>query len=146
MYELLTVRWGMASNLATAFIDYYGGHIYDIHEALKRLKKRKGEFKLFDTTLSNNVRRCLNWKGGGLADQKRMRNVLSQLVKTGFYQLELSDPVAEIISKHNVGGVVQSFGQIIGMSPALQNSPKFKNGIIPAKQSMRLVIAEELCS
>ena len=30
MYELLVTKWGVGNNLAVAFIDYYGGHVYGI--------------------------------------------------------------------------------------------------------------------
>ena len=37
MYDLLTTKWGVDPNLAVALIDVYGGHIYNMKEALSRL-------------------------------------------------------------------------------------------------------------
>ena len=147
MYELLTGKWKMEPNIAMAFIDYYGGHVYDVYDALCRLCESGETFKLYDTDLSSDVRSCLEWKGSGPKDPEHMRQALTQLVHTGFYVLKSrNDPIAKIISKHNVGGMVKESGKIIGLSPDLPGGANFKYGIIPAKQSMRLVIAEELLS
>ena len=63
MYELLTVKWGIEPNVAIALINMYGGHIYDMKEALSRLYLQKETFRqLFDSNLSNNVKKCLDWK------------------------------------------------------------------------------------
>jgi hypothetical protein len=45
---------------------------------------------------------------------------------------------------NNVGGVVKSFAKVIGLRQEVWQETKFKNGIVPTKQSMRLVIAEML--
>ena len=37
MYELLTTKWDVGDNLATALIDHYGGHIYDVILKLNEL-------------------------------------------------------------------------------------------------------------
>lgn len=142
MYELLTKSWNVAPNLAIALIEYYGGHIYDIYHALRRLHLRKDEFALFDSVSFNNVRRCLRWRGEGTKDQQRMKYVLTQLCKTGICDIDgFDDPVADVISKNHVGGVIQKIGHVIGLSPTLNYS---KFALIPATQSMRLIIADEL--
>ena len=75
----------------------------------------------------------------------KMRDTLRQLAITGFVPLKsIEDPVAEVISAKNVGGVVQKSAEVIGLRPEVWQETKFKNGIVPATQSMRLVIAEML--
>ena len=63
MYDLLTVKWGIEPNVAIALISIYGGHIYDMKEALFRLCEQKERFRQFlDSNRSNNVLKCLKWK------------------------------------------------------------------------------------
>ena len=145
MYELLTEKWGVESNLAVALIDHYGGHIYDVYLALTRLFYDKEGFKLMDSNLSDEVDLCLKWKGESEGDRDRMRDALRQLATTGFYPIEeRTDPVARVISENNVGGVVKLSSKIIGLRPDVWKSTKLKNGIVPSKQAMRLAIAEVL--
>ena len=147
MYELLTYKWKMEPNLALAFIDYYGGNIFDVYKAIYRLSRDEERFCLYNTGYFNDVRSCLEWKGSDPMDRWNMRQALTQLVHTGFYVLKSrNDPIAKVISKHNVGGVVKESGKIIGLSPDLSGVSDFETGIIPTKQSMRLVIAKVLSS
>ena len=145
MYELLTAKWGVEPNVAIALINIYGGHIYNMKQALSRLYLQKEEFNyFFNSNLSNNVKKCLKWKFEKQEDTVRMRDTLRQLAITGFVPLDDNDPVAEVISAKNVGGVVQISGQVIGLRPEVWQETKFENGIVPATQSMRLVIAKML--
>ena len=146
MFQLLTTKWDIEPNVAVALINVYGGHIYDMKEALSRLNVEKETFRqLFDSTLSDNVLECLDWKFDKDEDNVRMREVLRQLAVTGFVPLKkINDPVAKVISENNVGGVVKSYGTVIGLNSKVWQRTKFKNGIVPSKQSMRLAIAEML--
>lgn len=146
MYELLTVNWGFESNIALALINVYGGHIYDIKEALSRLYLQKETFHQFlRSNSSQNVIQCLEYKFEKEEDNVRMRDTLLQLAVTGFMPLKnINDPVAEVISINNVGGVVTSDGIAIGLRPDVWKQTKFEFGIVPTKQSMRLVIAKML--
>jgi hypothetical protein len=146
MYDLLTVKWGIEPNVAVALINIYGGHIYDMKEALSRLYLEKDSFyPFFDSNLGDDVIECLKWKGEKVEDNLRMRDTLRQLSVTGFVPLQdIDDSVAKVISMNNVGGVVKSFAKVIGLRQEVWQETKFKNGIVPTKQSMRLVIAEML--
>ena len=146
MYELLTTKWGIESEVALALINIYGGHIYDMQNALSRLDLDKEKFRcFFDSNLSDNVLRCLKWKFEDDADKKRMRDTLRQLAETGFVPLmKINDPVAKVISLNNVGRVVKKSGIVVGLRTEVWEQTKFENGIVPSKQSMRLVIAERL--
>ncbi len=37
MFALLTTRWGMGEHLATAFLNFYGGHVFDAYKAVSKL-------------------------------------------------------------------------------------------------------------
>ena len=140
MYELLTTRWGVGHNLAVTLIDYYGGHIYDIFSKLKELNK-KGDILLPGSQLqADSVLECLAFDG----DKRHMRELLTQIAEKGFAPLRSKkDPEAEVISKNNVGGVVQfEKATVIGLPTAVHRDHKM--GLIPSKQSIRLVIAEVL--
>jgi hypothetical protein len=74
-----------------------------------------------------------------------MRETLRQLAVTGFALLEdIDDPVAKVISVNNVGGVVKKSGIVVGLNRQVWQKTKFEYGIVPSKQSMRLVIAKML--
>ena len=146
MYDLLTVKWGVESNVALALINIYGGHIYDMKEALSRLHLEKEKFDyFFDSNLSSNVQECLDWRFEKEEDNVRMRETLRKLAVTGFVLLEkIDDPVAKVISANNVGGVVKKSGIVVGLNRQVWQGTESKYGIVPSKQSMRLVIAEML--
>ena len=55
MYELLTEKWGIDPYLANILIDFYGGHIYDVYEALLRLYRGKENFHMTVTSPGNKV-------------------------------------------------------------------------------------------
>ena len=54
---------------------------------------------------------------------------------------DINDPVAKVISVNNVGGVVLSSGEIVGLNPDVWKQTVFEFGIIPLKQFMLLIIA-----
>lgn len=49
-----------------------------------------------------------------------------------------------MISENNVGAIVKKAGITIGLSRDVWKQTKFQNGIVPAKQAMRLVIVQSL--
>ena len=147
MYQLLTVKWEIEPNIAVALIDIYGGHIYDVKEALVRLHSEKENFDyFFDSSAYTDVLQCLNWKFIKKSDNVRMRSILKQLAISGFFPLEdIGDPVAEVIGRNNVGGIIRKSGTTIGLNRQVWANNSFAYiGIVVSKQSMRLVIAEIL--
>ena len=140
MLELLTTKWGVGDNLAVALVDRYGGHIYNIYLKLIQLKRDREMFDSGSLQPNDDVQSCLDFNG----DKKRMRLILTQLAENGFAPLSKSnDPVAEFISTHNVGGFVKNLDAIVIGLP-VDVWGKHKMGLIPSKQSIRLVIAEVL--
>lgn len=152
MYRLLTRQWHVPRSLAIALISTYGGHINDTINALLALQNGvKGEkvgavpIRL-NSQLSSAVLRCLIWRGSCSADQERMREVLKQLAETGFSPLvDDSDPVAEVLTATGVAGLVRIESPlIVGLDPVVWCDNTAVYGLVPAKQSMRLVIAQHL--
>ena len=88
MYRLLTTEWGVDDYFAATLIDHYGGHIWDVYQALKRLSRDKKYFCAFDSNLSSKVINCLNWKGNQDGDREKMVQALRQLAVTGFYPIQ----------------------------------------------------------
>jgi hypothetical protein len=157
MYTLLVDRLGASHSLAVALIATYGGHIRDTVDALVSLELGKRDstgsiaIKL-NPMLTSAVNQCLEWTGSSPstapADRKRMRLVLRQLAETGFAHLRSdSDPVAEVVASSGVGGLVSSASPlIVGLDPAVWTEAHTIYGLVPSKQSMRLVIAEALAN
>ena len=140
MYELLTTRWGMGHNLAVALIDYYGGHIYDILRKLLESNSKEDSLIPGSTMQADGVIRCLKFDG----DRRHMRELLTQIAEKGFAPIRArEDCDAVVISKYNVDGLVQrESAKIIGLPDDVWMGMKL--GLIPSKQSIRLVIAEVL--
>lgn len=97
MYQLLTSKWGVEDSLALALIDHYGGHVWDVYLALKRLLGDKQRFKALDSSLSDSVIQCLNWKGDREGDPERMRETLRLLAVTGFCPIKTMLPFSHDI-------------------------------------------------
>ena len=104
MYELLTTWWGVGHNLAVALIDIYGGHIYDVLRKLLELNSKEDSFIPGSTMQANDVMRCLDFDG----NRQHMRELLTQIAEKEFAPTRnKNDREAEVISKYNVGGLVQ---------------------------------------
>jgi hypothetical protein len=75
-----------------------------------------------------------------------MRTALRALADIGFSPLDRdSDPIVEVLSANGVAGPVYATSPLIlGLDPAVWSQCKTKYGLVPSKQSMRLVIAEHL--
>ena len=140
MYELLVTKWGVGHNLATALIDHYGGHVYDILLKLEELSSEGENLIPGQQYQADGVLMCLEFDG----DKRHMRELLTQISENEFAPLRTkSDREAEVINKYDVGGLVQfERARVIGVPEDVSRGYKF--GLIPSKQSMRLVIAEVL--
>jgi hypothetical protein len=140
MFKLLTEEWKLSDNLALAMISVYGGHIWDCYQALTRLMEMKEDFYLFDANLSANIAMCFKDK----IEKEHMVTTLKKLAEEGFVPLkDRDDPIAEVISLHNVGGVVFRSALNVGLLKSFWND-ECEFGLVPASQSTRLVIAKYL--
>ena len=156
IYDLLTARWGVRKHLATALIDRCGGHLYSIQQALYGLARHKSYAEAINPELYACVYRCLSAvtaSGTGIVGRhkatsttrRRMVRTLRTLAETGFCAVDsYDDPVVEAISRYNVGGVVRRDGLIRGFDDhqdAAHGGDRWRFGLVPIQQSMRLAIA-----
>jgi len=140
MIKLLTEEWGLRENLALAVINLYGGHIWDIYQALLRLRKLKQDFFPFDAIVSANIAKCFKEN----IDKTVLISILKLLAETGFFPLNDRESLeAEAISRHNVAGVVMQSSLNVGLPNSVWDGG-CKYGLVPATQSTRLLIAEYL--
>ena len=143
MYKLLT-SWGIKENLTLALINHYGGHIYDIHQALIRLRDNTEFFQPFRPELFANVEKCFSYKFETYTDQQKMTEMLLQLAVKGFCPLgRMNDPIAKVICDMGVGGLVTSMDTICGF-PRAEFDISWSYGLIPSQQSQRLAIFQVL--
>ena len=140
MYKLLTEEWKLSVNLSLALISLYGGHIYNIYKALMRLREMKSRFYPFEATLSSNIAKCFKKE----VDKEILISTLKSLSETGFSPLvDIDESVAEVLSRHNVAGVVIKSSLNIGLPDSVWGDG-CKYGLVPTSQSTRLLIAKYL--
>ena len=144
-YELLTTEWGVGHHLATALVERCGGHLYDLEHTLRWLARDKHARALHSDYFSY-VQGCLDSVEGDPAATAEMVRMLTELARTGFCELRgITDPVAALISLHKVGSIVPDDSFICGFDYASRwQAWDSCFGLVPAQQSMRLVIAKEL--
>ena len=87
MFKLLTQEWKLSENLSLALISLYGGHIWDVYQALMRLREMKEEFYPFDAMLSSNIRKCLKDVKDDI-EKEIMVNTFKLISESGFAPLE----------------------------------------------------------
>ena len=146
-YELLTTEWGVGHHLATALVERSGGHLYDLEHTLRWLARDK-HANAPRCGYSAHVQRCFRSVKGDPAATAEMARMLTELARTGFCEMRgITDPVAALISSHKVGSIVCKGSTICGFDYASRwQSLTSCFGLVPAQQSMRLVIAKELDS
>ena len=96
----------------------------------------------------DSVQMCLDSVEGDPAATAEMVRMLTELARTGFCEIRgITDPVAALISLHKVGSIVCKGSTICGFD-YISRQPAWESwfGLVPAQQSMRLVIAKELDS
>ena len=171
MYKLLTDKWGVGENLAFALMNHFGGHIYDTYRAIEELSLMKEKFipgYVYGPEPSTNIDSCLysDCSNKKWSDEKKLQmiQVLTGLAIKGFCPIlgeeNKENEVFRKLSLKNIGGVVSKNGLIVGLNKEVWKGKYFKlfiniyldykdtqdtqYGIIPCKQSRRLLIAREL--
>ena len=150
MFALLTTHWGIGEHLATAFMNFYGGHVFDAYNAIFELSELKEKYiqeSPWSTSLKlNALPSCWDMASGSESDRNRMKQVLNSLAISGFSKIDSTsndDKVVEMISSHSIGGVVSQGATVVGL-PATVFNNTCKRALVPAKQSVRLMIAMDL--
>lgn len=140
MLRLLREEWGVKDHLASALLEHYGGHIYDMYLKIPEILVTR-DLEAIDASVYGCVIQCLKVDATLLP---QMIQVLRDLVETGFSSLDDPlDPVAEVISRNNIGGVIRKQATTIGLPRSVF---KTNFGIVPSRQSTRLSIASVLCN
>ena len=147
-YELLTTKWGVGHHLATALVERCGGHLYDISHTLDWLAEDQEFADALPSEYTSYVQWCLCSVEGDPAAAAEMVRMLKELARTGFCEIRgITDPVAAKITSHRVGTLVCKGATICGFDYASRRQAwNSCFGLVPAQQSMRLVIAKELDS
>ena len=137
MFALLTSEWGLRENLALALVDIYGGHIWGVFNAIKKLNSRKGRMiGGFGLTNVSSIVDCLN------LENEKLTETLKELAKKGFVHLKTCDSAeAREISRRNIGGVVHNESLILGFDERFWKGLLNEYGLVPSRQSIRLAIA-----
>ena len=134
--------WKVGENLSAVLRDYFAGHVYDISLALAKLELSKENFKpsnIYGVDSAGSVMRCLR------KDTEKASRILSELAETGFAPvLDMEDPLVDLISQNNVGGIISESGDISGLSTNVWKEHQCEYGLVPSSHSTRLVIAELL--
>jgi len=148
IYKLLTNEWGVGPNLSKALVSLLGGHIYKIYVALEKLSQN---LKYFRGTITagqvSDIQSCIRLSQRDENMKMKMVETLTLLAVKGFVPTEgdvYCDPIEEIISEYNVGGIVTKDSYIQGLPDEIWDNPKSKTGLVPSSQSIRLAIAEVL--
>jgi hypothetical protein len=148
-YKLLTQEWSMDNNLASAFVESFGGHIYNIYNAVDSLIDSKQKFSCIDREMIASVKSCLRAMSGDAEILNAAKRILQKLAIKGFTSFNLTDDfetkAAETISKYHVGGVVTSKGKKCNFTDIfLINGTEWERGLVPSSQAMRLAILKAL--
>mmetsp|Transcript_11280 Transcript_11280/g.18944 ORF Transcript_11280/g.18944 Transcript_11280/m.18944 type:complete len:487 (-) Transcript_11280:289-1749(-) len=140
MIRLLRDEWNIRENLALALMSIYGGQYYNAYRAIGELVMRGEDFYPFGFHDPQGILRCFKELG---KDQESLVHVLEQLAVTGFAGvLDREDPVAEVLSKNNVAGVVGRSSIVVGLPRDMWLGNEY--GLVPTSQTMRLRIAAKL--
>ncbi len=118
MYELLTEVWGMRENLAIAFMEFYGGHVYDCFKAINKLALQKEKFRAETIYMGSHegITRTLE-KFEGTKHEKKAKEYLTALATHGFLvpRKIWTNPIARFLSEKNVAGMVTNDGVTVGL-------------------------------
>jgi hypothetical protein len=142
---LLLETWGVRPALAYLLVDIYGGHILQIARALKDLDIRKEDTEYsysFISGIGNQIVAC-RYDAEKCGKIKEVAVAMYCLIKTGFYACQFTNSAAEIITKHNVGGFVDSFAILPGLPKSVRTdtSGLIVSGLVPSSQMMRIYMA-----
>eukprot|EP00597_Dinobryon_sp_UTEXLB2267_P003663 CAMPEP_0170076220 /NCGR_PEP_ID=MMETSP0019_2-20121128/13227_1 /TAXON_ID=98059 /ORGANISM="Dinobryon sp., Strain UTEXLB2267" /LENGTH=234 /DNA_ID=CAMNT_0010287711 /DNA_START=670 /DNA_END=1374 /DNA_ORIENTATION=+ len=136
----LLQRWGVRSNLAYLLVELYGGHILQICHALEDLYNTGEETRIrssFISGLDSQLVTCaIRSKLEGIS--REVKNALDTLMETGFYPCNFEDPVADLVTKCNIAGFIDTEAQVPGLSYKLRAE---KTGLVPSTQMIRIVYA-----
>lgn len=148
MLELLTKEWGLGPNLSLALVDTFGGHIHHVSSAIYELANAEPTMPFDCRRVCHaepmDLNLCFEWaERNNHVDQ--LHKTLIALTRDGFCPVNgQDDPVARVLSKHNIAGLVPRSGWVLGLDDAVWAGHNYLFGLVPTSQAMRLIIADAL--
>ena len=147
MRRLLVEKWRCGPALAEGILSVYGGHVWRSYLALSRLERDKAGFKAlaaFSPESADGVAACIKAARSGAPNMAGLEAMLRELAVRGHVAIpSRSDPRAELVSQHNVGGVVPDSASAPGLPPeAWASGVAFVLAV--SSQGMRLQLARAL--
>ena len=134
----LLSTWGVRPSLAYLLVDIYGGHILQICRALEDLHRNKEKAKIsrsFIEGLGDQLIACINdSKRKGI--HQKVIEALDTLMQTGFFPCNFDDPLAALITKHNIAGFIGDRAVVPALSEKVRRD---RSGLIPSSQMIRIV-------
>ena len=148
MHALLTRHWRCGPSLAEGLMAVYGGHVWQTHLALGGLALQGPAFKAiagFSPVSGDGVSSCcLAALGSGGPHVAGLESWLHALAVYGCVGIpSRTDPRAELVSKHNVGGVVSESASAPGVPPEAWAASSGEL-LVVSSQGMRLLLARAL--
>jgi hypothetical protein len=134
----LLSSWGVRQSLAYLLVEVYGGHLLQISRALVVLHRYKENAKInrsFIGGLSDQIIACISESKKIGVDRQIMID-LDTLMRTGFFACEFDDPLAALITKHNIAGFVGEQAVVPGLSEEVRRD---RPGLVPTSQMIRIV-------
>ena len=137
MLKMLKDDWGMDTDLAEMFYNYFGGDIYTTKQALESLMEKKDNFDPFAVARCPGLPSCV--------EDAAARAHLENIAKQGFSLVKNveTDEGANMIAQKNVGGVIDKDAITFGL-PTIFTGTDRKWAVIPSSYHMKLLIAHEL--
>ena len=139
----LLSSWGVRPSLAYLLVEVYGGHILQISRALAVLHHKKDNAEIkesFIEKLSDQITACITEsKEKGVND--KVMEALDTLMRTGYFACEFNDPLAALITKHNIAGFIGVRAVVPGLSKEVRGG---RPGLIPSNQMIRIMYSLDI--
>ncbi|CAK9044333.1 unnamed protein product [Durusdinium trenchii] len=137
MLKMLKDDWGMDTDLAEMFYNYFGGDIYTTKKALDSLMEKKDNFDPFAVVRCPGLPSCV--------EDAAARAHLENIAKQGFSLVKNveTDGGAKMIAEKNVGGVIDKDAITFGL-PTIFTGADTEWAVIPSSYHMKLLIARKL--
>lgn len=128
---------GVGEQLRHLLVSVYGGHIWDIRNAVLKLDIKPGRRSMVRWGPASYIKAAFaDWEAVG-GDRARLVEVLEELARRGFCPLEPTDKIGRLLTKHYlctylVEGAVEFF-----VDPAVRQG---RCGVVPSTQLVRVHI------
>ena len=147
MLDMLRREWGCGPALAAGLAAVYGGNVWRASLALGDLSREKAAFRALSALASGAIdgaAECIAAARSRRPEMAGLEDMLRSIADRGYAAIDRrSDPRAELVSAHNVGGVVSVIASAPGIPPEAWDGGA-KAVLEASSQSMRLLLAKML--